>query len=184
MLIKLWTIRHRSEFNKFLDDGVLKADIDWIDPYYIPAYQWMAAQLAKKVAPPRNCTYPLWAWKQWKGVNRSKPDLRASSHLAKGTPGVRIEFSIPLTEVLLSDFDAWHSVLNNHFYSHDDKSYDKYCRIIRDKSNSEIDGIIKQSWNNIFDLNLSGNTDNLFIQANFWELKCNQIVDAKYFIAR
>lgn len=184
MLITLWTIRHRSEYNKFLRDGVLLADEKRVDSYNVPAYQWISAQLAKKTNPPKQCRFPLWAWYQWQGEKRATPDLRSSSHLAKGTSGVRIEFTIPSSDVLLSDFDAWHSVLNNHFYAPTDKRYNDYCEMIKGKSDAEINKIIENSWHNIFDLNLSNDPDNVSIQANFWELKSSQIVNVTFFTAR
>ena len=90
----MWTIRRRDEFYQLACDGVLRTDTDRIDEDFRRAYDWMAGKLAEKIAPPPGCRYPLWAWWRWEGVRRPMPDLRASAHLPRGTPGVRIEFTI------------------------------------------------------------------------------------------
>ncbi len=58
--------------------------------------------------PPAGVTYPIWAWYQWQDAKRRLPDLRCRAHLGKGEVGVRIEFTKPAGQILLSDFDLWH----------------------------------------------------------------------------
>lgn len=183
-LLTLWTIRHRDEFDMLMHDGVLRTDAEHIDKDFRSAYQWMGNQLAKKVEPPLGCVYPLWAWWHWQGSQRPMPDLRSGAHLPKGTLGVRIKFTIELSEVLLSDFDAWHAVLNNHYYATDDTDYNRYLQLITEKSDKEINKINEQSWKNIFIHNLQEVDTSISIQAVFWELHRSQISDVKYFIAR
>jgi hypothetical protein len=72
----------------------------------------MARRLAKRVPPPSASAAPVWAWFQFGGAARVRPDLRRRAHLPPGTPGVRIELSVQENEVLLSDFELWHYVLN------------------------------------------------------------------------
>jgi len=45
-----------------------------------------------------------------------KPDLRLCAHLPKGTQGVRLTLELDPSRVLVSDFDAWHVVLNARTY--------------------------------------------------------------------
>jgi len=183
-LLTLWTIRHRDEFSILMRDGVLRADEAQVDKGFHLAYQWMGKQLAKNTEPPSGCVYPLWAWWRWQGSQRPMPDLRSGAHLPKGTPGVRIEFTIELSEVLLSDFDAWHAVLNKHYYAPDEASYNKYLRITKGKSDHEIRKINEESWENIFVRKLHDVEKTFSIQAVFWELKKTQISNVKYFTAR
>ncbi len=183
-LLTLWTIRHRDEFHILMRDGILRADVDQVDKDFRLAYQWMGKQLAKKIEPPLGCVYPLWAWWRWQGGQHPRPDLRSSAHLPKGAPGVRIEFTIDLSEVLLSDFDAWHAVLNNHYYAPDEANYNTYLHIIKGKSEHEINKINQDSWRNIFISSLRDVDESISIQAVFWELKKSQISDVKFFRAR
>ena len=183
-LLTLWTIRHRDEFDILMHDGFLRTDAEHIDKDFHSAYQWMANQLTKKVAPPLGCVYPLWAWWRWQGSQRPMPDLRSGAHLPKGALGVRIKFTIRLSEVLLSDFDAWHAVLNNHYYAPDEASYNKYLRMIKGESSHAINIINEESWKNIFIVNPRNVEKTISVQAVFWELKKSQISDVKFFKAR
>lgn len=71
--------------------------------------------MAKRISsPPFGVNYPIWAWHLWEGSS-NRPDMRKSSYAPRGTPIVRIKLDIPENEILLSDFDLWHYVLN-HWY--------------------------------------------------------------------
>ncbi len=184
MKLKMWTVRRRDEFYKLACDGVLRVDSDRIDEDFRRAYDWMAGKLAEKIAPPPGCRYPLWAWWRWGGRQRPMPDLRAAAHLPKGTPGVRIEFTIDATQVLLSDFDGWHAVLNDHYHALDDADYESHLQSIKGMSAEEIARINEASWNRIFISDLGHLDDDVSVQAVFWELHRSQITDIKYFVAR
>ena len=81
-----------------------------IDSWFRPAYDWMVGQLEQRVKNYPRKKYPIWAW------YHPKPGLRRSGHLPCGTSGVRIEFLVSSDRVLLSDFEAWHGVLNFDFF--------------------------------------------------------------------
>lgn len=55
-----------------------------------------------------NYEYPVWLWIE-------KPVLRKRGYIEKGTEGVLVEVEIDTSSVLISDFMAWHSVLNDEF---------------------------------------------------------------------
>jgi len=84
---------------------VLKADGRRVWRYFRNPYQWMMDRMAERLFC-RVGTYPIWAW-----AERS-PDLRSTGHLTKGAAGVRIQFYAREDKTLISDFDAWHCVLN------------------------------------------------------------------------
>jgi hypothetical protein len=62
--------------------------------------------------PSKEIKYTIWAWYQWNGINKKKTDLRNSSHLPKGTRGVRIELEVNPKDVLSSDFEDFNTILN------------------------------------------------------------------------
>ena len=76
--------------------------------------------------PPEGVVYPVWAWYKQNG-KRKKPDLR-SERWGYG-PGDEdytcIEFEIPEDHVLLSDFDSWHTILNNGLFSDSEEEADQ-----------------------------------------------------------
>lgn len=115
--MQLWTIQPKETWARAEESGVLECnelhiDADKaIDNWLRPAYDWMVRQLEQRVKNyPRN-KYPIWAW------HHPKPDLRHSGHLPRSTSGVRIEFIVSSDRVLLSDFEAWHAVLNCWYLS-------------------------------------------------------------------
>ena len=68
----------------------------------------MAIQMLKRGLT-RGLHPPIWVWV------RPKPDLRQAGYLQRGRKGVLLELEIDSHRILLSDFDAWHCVLN-HWY--------------------------------------------------------------------
>jgi len=102
------------------------ADPDLIDPDFKKAYDWMVKQMSKRIGPLRvpstyparpqfrggyglvEC-YPMWAWCPTPLL--SAEDLTA--HIEADDSFV-IELEVPPSQVLLSCFDMWHHVLNDH----------------------------------------------------------------------
>lgn len=125
---------------------------------------------------------PVWLWCAWRGSAQPKPDLRATGHLPKGTLGVRIELEICESRVLRSDFELWHYVLNGWYLPQapqDEREFDTAPDARR----------IKQSWQRIFELGwrdrryVAARTQRA-IQGVCWELRPEDVVDAKSFVAR
>ena len=110
----LWTIQTEGTWLELKNHGSLKTsrknntEESWLRPY-----QWMVGQMKVRLGPPPEpWCFPFWAWYQWDGEERRKPDLRAGGHLRKGENGIRIEFECCAEAALLSDFGLWHYVLN------------------------------------------------------------------------
>ena len=90
----LWTIQSPEAWAELRERGVLRAKSRHIvEATWLAAYKWMAEKMRSQIGPPPvpDCL-PIWAWHQWEGVKRKKPDLRAGGHLGKGERGIRIEF--------------------------------------------------------------------------------------------
>ena len=109
-------------------------------------YIWMADKMLEKGIT-RKRTYPVWAWYAYDG-KRKNPDLRCSDHLPGGIKGVCIEFNACESEVLLSNFERWHCVLNNWYLYKNDKEnayFEKYPHLLSET-------VMKKSWDRMFDL--------------------------------
>lgn len=176
--MKLWTIQTLAAWQYLQQHKILTVQPDFIFEEFRNAYDWMSQQLQKHDPQPnQHISYPIWAWHQWIDQQRAKPDLRFKAHLPSGTQGVRLLIEIPDQQVLLSDFDLWHCVLNNGYLtdSFDDKV---------------VDDMEKQdSWQRIFDLDwhaedFSFPRPHKSIQAVFWQLHESQVLDIDYFTAR
>jgi hypothetical protein len=110
--MRLWTIRSekawRSAQKGFSGEFFIwnSADAEWS---FQTAYHWMAKQMRERLRIPtrRLITFPVWAWVK-------RPDLRWERHNYHGRQ-VLIEFEEDAKNVLLSDFDNWHFVLNSYY---------------------------------------------------------------------
>jgi len=106
--MRVWTIQPVEILARLTAARVLYADPACIPKEFRHAYDWMRAQMGRCL-PYYDGHFPWWGWRT------PHPDLRQSGHLPRGTQGVRLELEIDPNEVLLSDFDAWHSVLNRGY---------------------------------------------------------------------
>ncbi len=189
----LWIIRNAAECEILKRDGRLTANEQWIPQEYRQAYRWMATQLAVRVGqPPQGCHYPLWAWYQWSGPRRERPDLRSRAHLPTGQRGVRIAFKADPQQVLLSDFDRWHAVLNQQYLSKNDYDARDFEQKFENKgkyNNARKLMLIRKSWEKIFDVEPLCKSSRehalqFSIQAVLWELRLDQVHEMRFFIAR
>jgi hypothetical protein len=191
----LWTIQDMAAWERLQRDGVLRGNGRRVPVYHRHAYQWMAAQMRLRLPPP-HARFPLWGWYRWRGIRRCRPDLRASGHLAKGLPGVRIELELPEDRVLLSDFDAWHCVLNRCFLSLREQEEEVFTKELERTGVQQgwpypepFRSQVVSSWQRIFDLEAGdpewwGPLSERSIQATFWELSLSQIRRVDTFTAR
>ena len=130
-----YTIQTKEAWDDALTKGFLEFNKKYIYELAFPEYNWMVDQMKKRL-PNYNCEYPIWLWLK-------RPDLRYGGHLEKGLRGVLLEVDIDENDVLLSDFIAWHCVLNNDFLS-----------ISEDEENGITNITKEESWERIFDLDL------------------------------
>lgn len=182
--IKLWSVRPESDYAILEKWGVYHTDDTHVLNHRLEAYYWMAEQLAKKVPPPKGVNLPVWAWYRAYGLKQIKPDLRKKGHLQSGERGVRIEFNAPEDMVLLSNFDAWHSVLNNNCFAVDDKEYEFYEKLQETSSLEAFDKIKKETWQKIFDLDIVPDPNIYEVQAVLWEIRKEWVEKVDFFIAR
>lgn len=183
----LWTIQDEAAFEAFQKTGVLRANPSHLifGSEFQYAYDWMAIQMRKRIgAAPVGVQYPVWAWFQWEG-KRKRRDLRHSGYAKRGTPLVQITFGADNKDFLLSDFDAWHSVLNNCYIADNEKDWDDFYANDSDRRTDEIIA----SWDKVFDLNRYApnwdpEPDKRTVQATLWEVRMSQVKKVEHFIAK
>jgi hypothetical protein len=197
----LWTIQTERAWSEFQKRGILKTSRkNIIEENWILPYQWMIDQMKIRLgSPPESWYFPLWAWYQWEGEKRRKPDLRAGGHLGKGENGIRIEFECCEDAALLSDFDLWHYVLNYWYLpetEHEAETFEaelaaQGLSFFKQKPipNDRYHRRIVESWNRLFDLNwyepdLAEPFRRKSIQATMWELSLDQVRIYKHFTSR
>lgn len=154
--MKLWTVQPVEAINIIEKTGAFTCDETKSDKDFKKAYEWIAKEMDKRqITHPKDLTLPLWAWHTKKDWKQKKPDLR---NIGLGTPGeksVCIEFEIDDLQVLLSDFFAWHSVLNGGFYnySHTEAEWNEKDAWYEALSGKQKGIETLKSWQKVFDVN-------------------------------
>jgi hypothetical protein len=97
----LLTAQPAGQYARLRAVGTLTASWAHIDPDLAPAYQWMAAQMRANGLDAHQP--PIWAWLQ--------PDAHTAVDSAC-PDDVLLLCHLPAHQALLSDFTAWHHVLN------------------------------------------------------------------------
>ena len=137
--------------------------------------------------PPCGVRHPVWAWLQYESETAKRPDLRRSGHLPAGTPGVLIEFAIAEDQVLLSDFDLWHYVLNRWYLPQ--TSWELREALGDTRTNRTDTRTLNASWQRIFDLawslrGVSAPRHRKSIQATLWQVPISGVRSVRPFRAR
>jgi hypothetical protein len=146
------------------------------------AYDWMAEQLRKRIGePPAGVYYPVWAWHSLSG-RHERPDLRRTEfrHYSGGPVCLGIE--VPEAQVLLSDEEAWHIVLNDG-YNCPGEDIDAEYEWFDALPEEERRRVKIQSWERIFDV-IARKNPAPFIQGVFWQLHLDQVREVRSFKGR
>ena len=185
----LWTMQPVSVYEEIKEHGVYRADAKKITtPEFLKAYDWLCDKLAEKCPRLCNVQYPVWAWYKFNGKHK-KPDLRHSCYGVHGQEMAAMEVEVPDDQVLLSDFELWHSVLNKAYLAMTESEYSEFYETIALRTNTENQMVKEKSWNNIFNIPDEPYEDDwirygAYVQAIFWELKAEYIKHVQFFTAR
>ncbi|MER2107367.1 MAG: DUF3841 domain-containing protein [Solibacillus sp.] len=168
-LTTYWTIQTKSKWQEVQTLGYLTGNRAYVDEDFAEAYHWMMMQMKERI-PGYAGEYPVW-------LRTERPDLRRSGYLAKGEQGVLLKVTLDAKDVLLSDFQAWHIVLNNCYMS---------LELDEDELYTEEE--IRTSWTLIFELEQLKASEiwgePLDLQGVTGKVLINQLTCVKEFIAR
>ena len=153
------------------------------------AYQWMAEQMKRRIGEPPlpEITLPVWAWYQYESKKKNKPPLSENAKTHPGQKEMMIEFDAPTENVLLSSFQLWHHPLNGWDLCVDkrtEKRIDEFFHADFNDKPADIQKLIVDSWDIIFDLNfrhkrlVTQHKKNRSIQATLWFIKKEWVISA------
>ena len=188
----LWTIQPPEVYNLVQEKGYYACEASksslLTDDYFKDAYDWLISKMTEKIGEaPKGLTYPVWAWHTW-DWKRKKPDLR-TPHAKRGTELVCMEIEIPDNKLVLTDFNAWHHVLNKMHLSYvtSEEEWEKNYKWFEALSEDQKQYELEKSWENVFNIDKI-DTDwviqGAYIQATFWKLEKDQIRKAQFFKSR
>jgi len=139
--------------------------------------------------PPIGVKHPFWAWHTLER-KRQKPDLRRREFRAYNGDQSCIELEIPDEDVLLSNEDMWHIVLNDGYYGDcsNEQEYEAEDAWYGRLAPVEQICVKQKSWEKIFDVfppfENEWENHGKYIQATFWELRLEQVVAVRHFKGR
>ncbi|MFD2328176.1 DUF3841 domain-containing protein [Cohnella sp. GCM10020058] len=134
--MKLWTIQHIEAWKRAQSLGYLTGNPEYAILGFEDSYAWMMGQMKLKLAQYKQ-EHPVWLW-------TARPTLRIGSKLKRGHPGILLKVELEPDEILISDFMAWHVVLNDQFLAFTEAEDEQY-----DSGKSRITK--EQSWTRIFE---------------------------------
>jgi hypothetical protein len=189
--MRIWSIQPEALYEKLKLEKVLHCDPAQSELItecgFGPAYDWLAQQMSKRVAPPpEGVLYPFWAWHtiEWK---HQKPDLRRTEFRAYSGNQVCLELDIPDDIVLLSNEDSWHIVLNDAYYGDCSNEQEMETEDAWfDSLPPDEQAVVKmKSWEKIFNVSppyeSAWECRGKYVQATFWELQLEQVVAVRQF---
>jgi len=194
----LWSIQRREAWHILKTTGVLRGDAQLVDADFLPAYQWLCKQMTLHIgSPPMGDALPVWAWYQWQGERKRKPDLRSGHVLPKGEHGVRIELKVNDHRVLLSDYVLWRYVLGYTYIPVSEDDHNRFFAAFEARNlaygmwllpNAALQTAIVASWQRIFDLDweepyVTVPRTEKCIQATLWELCLADVTCVQEFVA-
>ena len=192
---RLWSFRHPEEADALERGESLYAAPGRIDPWFVAAYDWMSMRLAERVPPPEGVTYPVWGWYRADGMRRPRPDLRARWG-EPGQPMALVEYVVPDADVLLSDFDAWHYVLNSWPLPVDPVDAARWEGVVGNRGwprggplPPDVARDVEATWVRIFDLgehhpDFRDPPDRMRVQGVTWSIRPDDVVSVRRFRSR
>lgn len=185
----LWTIQPIDIWRMIQVSGVYRCNptlSSMPEPETVEKYDWRIRQMKKWIGPPpQGVVYLVWAWYKQNGKHK-KPDWRGERwDYGPGDEDYTcIEFEIPDDQVLLSDFDSWHIILNNGLFSDSEEEADQKDAYNDSLPVAEQKAYKEKNWEKIFDITPFENRWTRrgdWVQATVWELRNYMIRDVRFF---
>ena len=160
-----------NEKGKFVCDPAKSENLaNEYDTAFRYAYKWLIGKMNEKIENPNHVEYPVWAWYKIDGKNEL-PYFNNS--LVNYENQVLLEIEIDDKDVVLTDYNLWHMPLNGCFANMEesDEAWEEKSKWFDSLDPEERHRVRLESWNCVFD------TSGKYIQATFWELKKENIVN-------
>lgn len=183
--MRLGTVQSQEVYDLIASMGIYRCDAkksEYFNEFGVEkAYSWMALQMTRRIGPPPDgVAFPVWAWHTMDGKHQ-RPDMRRGGFRSKKRPFVLLEAEIDDRNVLLSDEELWHYVLNDRYLQdvNNETEYDEEQKRFDSLPKAAQKAPKEKSWEKIFvaspQIDDSGQRIGCYIQATFWELRKEHI---------
>lgn len=158
--MKCYTIQKLNSWNEAKEKGFLTGNEEYIDKdWFFSSYSWMMKQMSKRITNYNN-ELPIWVWLDVSNI--------CFAELLEDE-WVLLEINVPEDDILLSNFDDWHFILNNWHFDEENKTISK-----------------EQSWKYIFDKDILENLGYGFekedLQGTIGRVNCENITVLKHIV--
>ena len=178
----LWTRQPTKLYEEILRTGKYTFD-KTKEPMrndYEQAYLWLEEQMKSVGIVRKNPDDPLvWAWHTY-ACEHICPPLDNVDVWTYPRDEVMLEVEVPDDQVMLSDFDKWHDVLNNWYCNSglNEDDFDREMDWFELLPLKKQEVVKKESWKRIFDTTRFYNgwaSNGYYVQATFFGLTKDQI---------
>lgn len=146
-------------------------------PEFISAYNWMTGQMMDKgITEGKSTGFPFWGWRRFDGRDGitilKSTEWNTECYCFDATETCILELSIPDNEILLSDFDLWHFVLNNSYLNNaqTDEEWEEKDNWFDSLPKKKQENEKLKSWKQVLDIDQNDLTVK-YIQGTFWSIK-------------
>lgn len=177
--MRLWTVSsvkmiEELKTNKTVVCNKTIGDYMKTDRGFLEAYMWMRERMIERIGLSSTAYFPLWVWHIYEGsVEKPKIDLKKGQCL--------LELDLDSSRVLLSDFMAWHSVLNKGFMAEakTEEELDLMDQDFYRLPKNYRDQLREKSWELVFELDklIPIYSDGDYIQGTIWEIREEDVVN-------
>lgn len=186
--MKLWTIQPWEVWELLQRTGIYRCDPAraTMSVYFDEKYRWLNRKMTTRIGPPpQGVIYPVWAWYKQNG-RHYKPDLRSERWTcgSENEDYTCIELEVPEDQVLLSDFDIWHIILNDGLISDSEEEDQAQEALYNALSDAQKRAYKDKNWERVFDVSPLRNGWTIrgeWVQATFWELRREFIRSVRFF---
>ena len=157
------------------------------DEKFINAYNWLIEQMKTKIGCPKNSKYPIWAWYKLDASQENM--IEKIKHFFGCSPisesSAIIELEIPDEDVVLTDYNLWHDVLNDRWINpgENEKQWDELYDWFHTLPYDVREELKLRSWQEVFDTNYYSSDWIVVgrdVQATFWELRYEYVKNITY----
>lgn len=186
----LWTLQSERVYRELLNKGYYICDSNKCrNDLFFNHYDWLVEQMITRIGLPvesvralglderiaQSIKYPVWAWHTYslqRKLDLRKVDRNFGEHNS-GKSYYRIEIDVPDDLVVLSDFNAWSSILNNGILASNEEEWDKLYDKFHELSKKRVMSAYNGNWQRVFNINAVKNdwmSQGEYVQATFWIL--------------